>query len=87
MGSGTTGLAALNLGRKFIGIEKNSETFEIASIRINKQEFERIKERILLNNEFYHGYEDRDDDRLGKNEWKISFYNYYKPCDFYRYIF
>ena len=27
---------------------------------------------------FYHGYEDRDDDRLGKNDdWKISFYNYY----------
>jgi ParB-like chromosome segregation protein Spo0J len=44
MGSGTTGLAALNLGRKFIGIEKNPETFEIASLRINKQqEFERIK--------------------------------------------
>ena len=32
---------------------------------------------------FYHGYEDRDDDRLGKNdEWKISFYNYYKPLEF-----
>ena len=27
------------------------------------------------------GYEDRDD-RLGKNnDWKISFYNYYKLCD------
>ncbi|HSF49926.1 MAG TPA: DNA methyltransferase [Nitrososphaeraceae archaeon] len=37
MGSGTTGLAALNLRRKFIGIEKNLETFEIAKIRINKQ--------------------------------------------------
>ena len=25
-------------------------------------------------------------DRLGKNDdWKISFYNYYKPCDFCRY--
>jgi ParB-like chromosome segregation protein Spo0J len=45
MGSGTTGLAALNLGRKFIGIEKNPETFEIARVRIKtKQEFEkRIK--------------------------------------------
>ena len=31
---------------------------------------------------FYYSYEDRDDDRLGKNDdWKISFYNYYKPCD------
>jgi ParB-like chromosome segregation protein Spo0J len=36
MGSGTTGLAALNLYRKFIGIEKNPETFEIAKVRINK---------------------------------------------------
>ena len=38
MGSGTTGIASLNLGRKFIGIEKNQETFEIAKGRINKQE-------------------------------------------------
>ena len=30
MGSGTTGIAALNLNRKFIGIEINSTTFEIA---------------------------------------------------------
>jgi len=29
---------------------------------------------------FYNSYED---DRLGKNDdWKISFYNYYKSCDF-----
>ena len=32
---------------------------------------------------FYHGYEDRDDDRLDNNDdWKISFHNYYKPCDY-----
>ena len=31
---------------------------------------------------FYNSYEDRAD-RLGKNnDSKISFYNYYKPCDF-----
>ena len=30
---------------------------------------------------FSHPYDDRND-RLGKNDdWKISFYNYYKPCD------
>ena len=46
MGTGTTGLATLSLRRKFIGIEKNPETFEIAKVRINKQqEFERIKEK------------------------------------------
>ena len=44
MGSGTTGIAILNLRRKFIAIEKNPETFEIAKLRINKEEFERIKE-------------------------------------------
>ena len=37
MGTGTTGIAALKLNRKFIGIEKNLETFEIAKVRINKQ--------------------------------------------------
>ena len=36
---------------------------------------------------FYNSYEDRYD-RLGKNDdWKISFYNYYKPCDFSQEIF
>ena len=46
MGYGTTGIATLNLRRKFIGIEKNLEIFEIAKGRINKQqEFERIKEK------------------------------------------
>ena len=36
MGSGTTGVACINTNRKFIGIEKNSEYFEIASDRIDK---------------------------------------------------
>jgi adenine-specific DNA methylase len=36
MGTGTTGLAALNLGRKFVGIEINPVTFEIAKARISK---------------------------------------------------
>lgn len=35
MGSGTTGIAAKNLNRKFIGIELNEKYFEIAKERIN----------------------------------------------------
>jgi len=35
MGSGTTGIACLNTNRKFIGIEIESETFELAQNRIN----------------------------------------------------
>tara|TARA_R100001086_G_scaffold223450_1_gene141167 strand:- start:285 stop:1013 length:729 start_codon:yes stop_codon:yes gene_type:complete len=38
MGSGTTGVAALNLGRKFIGVEKEAEYFEIACKRISDAE-------------------------------------------------
>ena len=34
MGSGTTGLAALELNRKFIGIEMNNEYFEVSKQRI-----------------------------------------------------
>ena len=34
MGSGTTGLAALELNRKFIGIEMNNEYFELSKQRI-----------------------------------------------------
>lgn len=34
MGSGTTGEAALRLGRKFIGIEENQQWFEVAKSRL-----------------------------------------------------
>lgn len=34
MGSGTTGVACQNLGRNFIGIEREKEWFEIAKERI-----------------------------------------------------
>jgi len=34
MGSGSTGLACKNLGRKFIGIEMNEDFFNIAKTRI-----------------------------------------------------
>ena len=34
MGSGTTGVAAKNLNRKFIGIEKVTEYFDISASRI-----------------------------------------------------
>ena len=46
MGSGSTGVAALNLGLSFIGIEKDPQYFEIAKERI--AEAERRK-----NNEFF----------------------------------
>lgn len=35
MGSGTTGVACVNTGRKFIGIERDEEYFQIAQDRIN----------------------------------------------------
>ena len=38
MGSGSTGVAAKNLNRKFIGIEQDSNYFNIATERINKEE-------------------------------------------------
>lgn len=38
MGTGTTGKAAINLGRDFIGIEKSSKYFKIASDRLSNKE-------------------------------------------------
>lgn len=43
MGSGTTGVAAMQLGRKFIGIEIEQKYFDIACERIeNAQRQERL---------------------------------------------
>jgi site-specific DNA-methyltransferase (adenine-specific) len=39
MGSGSTGVAAMNTGRKFIGIEQDEKYFEIAKQRINDVAF------------------------------------------------
>ena len=36
MGSGTTGVACVNLNRDFIGIEKDEAYFKIAEKRINE---------------------------------------------------
>jgi DNA modification methylase len=36
MGSGSTGVAALNTGRFFVGIEKDQRHFEIAQKRIGE---------------------------------------------------
>jgi site-specific DNA-methyltransferase (adenine-specific) len=39
MGSGTTGVAAMNTGRKFIGMEQDPDYFAIAKERIEKAKF------------------------------------------------
>lgn len=36
MGSGSTGVASVNLNRNFIGIEKNQKFYELAKQRIMK---------------------------------------------------
>jgi site-specific DNA-methyltransferase (adenine-specific) len=38
MGSGSTGVACVNTGRNFIGIEKDPEYFNIAKKRIEEAE-------------------------------------------------
>ena len=39
MGSGSTGVACINTNRKFIGIEKEENYYEIAKKRINQNKF------------------------------------------------
>lgn len=44
MGSGTTGVACVNTGRNFIGIERDEEYFEIAKDRIEKAKVDKMEE-------------------------------------------
>ena len=37
MGSGSTGVAALRTGRKFVGVEIDRENFDIAVERLSKE--------------------------------------------------
>lgn len=46
MGSGTTGIACMNTGRDFVGIEKNKEYYDVACVRI--QHAIKIKPRPLF---------------------------------------
>ena len=44
MGSGTTGVACVNTGRNFIGIERDEKYFEIAKERIEKAKMDKLEE-------------------------------------------
>lgn len=46
MGSGTTGVACVNTGRKFIGIEQEPNYFQIAKDRIEEAQFQRAIQEI-----------------------------------------
>ena len=53
MGSGTTGVACMNTGRKFIGIEIDHEYYKIAEKRIEESKFEKeYKEKTDLSRFF-----------------------------------
>lgn len=48
MGSGTTGVACVNTGRKFIGIERDDKYFDIASARIREAQNKEAEPAIAL---------------------------------------
>ena len=48
MGSGTTGIAAVNLNRNFIGIEMDEHYFEIAEARIKSAQKEQKNAELKL---------------------------------------
>ena len=46
MGSGTTGITALNLNRQFIGIELKEATFRSATARINQCQIRKRSDNV-----------------------------------------
>lgn len=52
MGTGTTGRAALNLGRKFIGIERDKNWFDIAESRLSEKPVVKDSDDIIEGYDF-----------------------------------
>lgn len=52
MGTGTTGRACLNLGRKFIGIEQDIKWFNIAQSRLSEEQIVEDKDDTLEGYDF-----------------------------------
>lgn len=52
MGTGTTGRACLNLGRKFIGIEQDNKWFNIAQSRLSEEQIVEDKDDTLEGYDF-----------------------------------
>jgi site-specific DNA-methyltransferase (adenine-specific) len=48
MGSGSTGVSAMETGRKFIGIEMTKDYFDIATSRINSAKYNSVNENTIL---------------------------------------
>jgi len=46
LGSGTTGVAAANTGRRFIGIEMDADYFTVAQSRIQKAQADAITNKM-----------------------------------------
>lgn len=69
MGSGTAGVAAVKLGRQFIGIEKEQKYFDIAMQRITSTgkpvAIECEKQHLVPNNKFIPGQLDMFSSQLG----------------------
>lgn len=51
MGSGTTGVACMNLNRNFVGIEKDPKYFEIASKRVEEARTESVRTLVIESKE------------------------------------
>nr|DAJ98006.1 MAG TPA: adenine-specific methyltransferase [Caudoviricetes sp.] len=50
MGSGSTGVACLNINRDFIGIEKDEKYFNIASNRIGNNKLNDVDDKVIVEN-------------------------------------
>jgi len=48
MGSGSIGVAALNTGRQFVGIERDAGYFEIAKQRLESSQFSLSQEAPVI---------------------------------------
>ena len=75
MGVGSTGVAAIKLGRKFIGVEIDKSYYEAASRRVNEELANYLEKNTIIHHPIKYNMEEQDENIATVHDTEIQLYN------------